>query len=333
MHVGLGPIGAGVLRQVASRPGFEVAAAVDIDPRKIDRDVGEICSVDGPIGVEVSADLDAAVASGGVDVAVLCTASSLAAIVPQLATLAAAGLPVVSTTEELSYPLYSQADLARQVDDLARRAGVAIVGTGVNPGFAMDTLPIALTAVCERVDTVTVDRVQDASSRRLPFQRKIGAGLDEVEFREQVAQGRIRHVGLPESIAMIAEALGWRLDQITDVVEPWIAEQSVASAAVAVAAGQAAGLMQDGIGYRDGEPIIRLHMEAYLGAPDSYDRVRVAGLPAIDSRIDGGIHGDIATASITVNMLRSILSARPGLRTMRDLPVPCWWSGGESDPR
>jgi len=327
IQVGLGPIGVGVLRQVMARPGFEVVAAVDIDPEKAGRDLGEVCGLGSEVGKRVESDLQSALARGEADIAVHCTGSSLAGILPQLETILGAGLPIVSTTEELSHPFYSQEPLAQQIDALARTVNVAVVGTGVNPGFAMDTLPIVLSAACERVDSITVDRVQDASQRRLPFQQKIGAGMEVEAFRDKVGRQEIRHVGLTESIAMIAAAFGWELERITDVIEPKIAEEPVASQFISVEAGQAAGLIQDGTGYSNGEPIIRLHMEAYLGAPESYDAVRIEGSPPLYSKVEGGIPGDITTASVTVNTLPRALAAPAGLKTMRDLPIPSWWSG------
>ncbi len=327
MHVGLGPIGVGVLKQVMARPGFEVTAAVDIDPEKAGQDVGEILDVDQKTGITVQGGLEAALAGHDADVVALCTGSTLPGIKSQLEAILGAGLPIVSTTEELSFPHFSNEALAGEIDKMARDAGVAVVGTGVNPGFAMDTLPIVLSAACETVDSVTVDRIQDASVRRLPFQKKIGAGLEPNDFRQKADRLEIRHVGLAESIAMIAAAFGWKLDRITDVIEPKIADEPVASNLISVDKGQVAGLIQDGVGFRDGEPIIRLHMEAYLGAPESYDAVRIEGSPTLYSKIEGGIPGDIATASVTVNTLPRALAAPPGLHTMRDLPIPSWWAG------
>ena len=170
-------------------------------------------------------------------------------------------------------------------------------------------------------------RVQDARIRRLPFQQKIGAGMTRADFLRAVAAGRVRHVGMRESITMIGDALGWNIDRVTDVVRPKIARQRVTSAFVTVAAGQVCGLVQDAIGYRRGEPLIRHHLEAYLGAPETYDAIEIAGRPALSMRMDGGVHGDIATASIVVNSLPKVLRASPGLRTMRDLPLPSWFPG------
>ena len=210
---------------------------------------------------------------------------------------------------------------------MAKKVKVAVLGTGVNPGFTMDALPIALTAVCERVDAIHVDRVQDAARRRLPFQQKIGAGLTLAEFQERVEAGTVRHVGLTESIAMIADAMGWRLDRITDEILPKMADTAVSSEFLTVPAGRVRGIIQDGVGFVNGEPAITLHMEAYLGAPESYDAVRVTGSPPIYSRIEGGVHGDVATASITVNSIPAVLAAKPGLHTMRSLRLPSYFGG------
>jgi 4-hydroxy-tetrahydrodipicolinate reductase len=301
VHVGLGPIGAAVARQLAVRKGFRIVAAVDIDPNKIGRDVGEVAELGRPVRVRVMGDLRKAVKATKPDVAVLCTSSSLKSVMPQLEELLKLRLPVVSTTEELAYPAPANRRLAKKVDQMARKAKVAVLGTGVNPGFAMDALPIALTSVCEQINRIEVRRVQDARIRRLPFQQKIGTGLTRQQFEQQVASGAVRHVGFTESIQMIADAIGWTLTRITDDVRPWIAEEEVHSELLAVDPGYVAGISQDGVGYIGDEVKIRLQLDAYLGAPESFDSVLIDGSPRIYSNVQGGIHGDIATASITVN--------------------------------
>jgi 2,4-diaminopentanoate dehydrogenase len=236
-------------------------------------------------------------------------------------------VPIVSTTEELAYPTRGNLKYARTIHEMAKKAKVAVLGTGVNPGFTMDALPITLTGVCERVDSIRVDRIQDARVRRLPFQQKIGAGLTREQFQKKVAEGTVRHVGLAESISMIADAMGWKLDKITDEIQPKMATETVASEFLAVDPGYVCGIVQDGIGYRDGKAMITLHMEAYLGAPESFDAVDVAGSPALKMKIAGGVHGDVATASITVNSIPKILEVAPGLHTMRDMPIPSYFGG------
>jgi 2,4-diaminopentanoate dehydrogenase len=321
LHVGLGPIGVAVLKQVARHAACTVGGAVDLDPEKAGRDIGEVIG-GRRIGVKVSDDLSAAIKSVKPDVAVVSTSSSLKATAATLETLLRAKIPIVSTTEELVYPVQAHAALAKKIDAAARRARVAVLGTGVNPGFVMDALPIALTAVCESVTSIHVDRVQDARIRRGPFQKKIGAGMSVEEFAVAVKAGTVRHVGLAESLSMIADAVGWKLDRITDEIQPKVATEAIAGGEVHVAPGQVAGIVQDGVGYRKGKALITLHMEAYLGAPESYDAVRIAGSPPLSMKFDGGIHGDIATASIVVNSIPKVIAAPPGLRTMRDLPLP-----------
>lgn len=327
LFYGLGPIGAAVARQVASRKGFQIVGAVDIDRAKIGLDLGEVIGLEKKLRVRVTNDAVGAIKAGKPDVAVLCTSSSLKKVMPQIATVLSKKVAIVSTTEELSYPVGKNRALATKIDKLAKKAKVAVLGTGVNPGFAMDALPITLTGICERVDSIRVDRVQDARSRRLPFQQKIGSGLNKEQFAQKVKDGSVRHVGLAESVQMIADAMGWKLDKVTDEIQPKIAEQGVESELIAVDPGYVCGIIQDGVGYSKGKPVITLHMEAYLGAPESFDAVTVEGNPRITQKIAGGLHGDIATASITVNSIPKILRVAPGLRTMADMPIPSCFGG------
>ena len=327
MHYGLGPIGAAIARQIALRPGFKIVGGIDIDPAKEGRDLGDVVGHKKRLGVTVSGDAKKALKAAKPDVVVLCTSSSIKKVMPQIDEILKTKTPIVSTTEELAYPGYTHIRQARQIHESAKKAKVAVLGTGVNPGFAMDALPIALTAVCERVDRVAVSRIQDARIRRLPFQQKIGAGLTTEQFQRKVDDGSVRHVGLTESIAMIADALGWTLDRITDDIEPKLASVTISSEFLAVDPGYVCGIIQDGVGYRKGEPVIRLHMEAYLGAPESYDSVDIEGSPRLSMKIAGGIHGDVATASIVVNSIPHVLNAEPGLHTMRDLPLPSFFPG------
>jgi hypothetical protein len=327
MHYGLGPIGAAIVKQVAQRAGFKIVGAIDIDPAKEGRDLGDVVGLKKRLGVVVSKDAKKSLKASKPDVVILCTSSSIKKVMPQIEEILKTKKPIVSTTEELSYPGYTHIRQARQIHEWAKKAKVAVLGTGVNPGFAMDALPIALTAVCERVDRIVVNRIQDARIRRLPFQQKIGAGLTTEQFQKKVDDGSVRHVGLTESIAMIADALGWTLDRITDDIQPKLASVTISSEFLAVDPGYVCGIIQDGVGYRKGEPVIRLHMEAYLGAPESYDSVDIEGSPHLAMKVAGGIHGDVATASIVVNSIPHVMNAAPGLHTMRDLPLPSFFAG------
>jgi hypothetical protein len=327
VHVGLGPIGAGVVRQVAERKGFRIVGAADIDPAKVGRDLGEIANVGRALRVKISDDVKKTIKKTKPDVVVLCTSSSLKKVTPQIEEILKLKVPIVSTTEELAYPTKPNMKYARAIHQLAKKYKVAVLGTGVNPGFVMDALPIMLTGICERVESLRIDRIQDARIRRLPFQQKIGAGLTREQFQAKVDDGSVRHVGLAESVSMIADAVGLKLDRISDEIQPKMTTLTVASEFLAVDPGYVCGLIQDGIGYRNGLPVITLHMEAYLGAPESYDAVEIVGSPALKMKLAGGVHGDIATAAIVVNSLPRILEVAPGLHTMRDMPLASFFGG------
>src|SRR5262249_16755080 len=234
LHYGLGPIGAAIVKQVAHRSGFKIVGAVDVDPAKVGRDIGDVVRLNKRLGVKVSGDAAKVLKTAKPDVVVHCTGSSLKDVMPQLEAILKTGTAIVSTTEELAYPGYTNIRQSRQLNALAKKAKVGIVATGVNPGFAMDALPIMLTSVCERVDRVTVTRIQDARMRRLPFQQKIGAGLNTEQFQRKLEEGAVRHVGLTESVAMIADSLGWPLDRITDDVQAKLASVTISSEHLAV---------------------------------------------------------------------------------------------------
>ena len=257
----------------------------------------------------------------------LCTSSSLKKVMPQIETVLKARVPIVSTTEELSYPVGKNRALAKKIDALAKKAKVAVLGTGVNPGFAMDALPITLTGICERVDSIR-DRSRPGRARPAPaVPAEDRLGPHDRAVREEGGRRSVRHVGLAESVTMIADAMGWKLDKVTDEIQPKIADKTVESEFIAVDPGYVCGIVQDGIGWKNGKPLITLHMEAYLGAPESFDSIVIEGMPRITQKISGGVHGDIATASITVNSIPKVIDAPPGLRTMRDMPLPSWFGG------
>jgi hypothetical protein len=323
VHVGIGPLGQMMVRSAASHGDFRIVGAVDTDPAKIGKDLGEFCGIE-PLGIPISGSLEEVMRGQAAQVAVLTTVSSVAALEPQVAQLAKAKLYVVSTAEELFFPWRTQAEVAKRIDKVCRDNGVACVGTGVNPGYLMDFLPAALTGLCQKVTGVRVWRIQDASIRRIPFQQKIGAGLTPAEFEAKRKTGTLRHVGLPESIDFIAARLGWKLDRNIESLEPVMADQTITSGYKPIAKGMARGVHQVGRGFVGDEEVITLTFRAAVGEPESYDEVRIEGEPTFNSKIVGGINGDIATCAVTLNMVRSILNASPGLKTMADLPAPAW---------
>ncbi|MFH1851958.1 MAG: dihydrodipicolinate reductase [Candidatus Neomarinimicrobiota bacterium] len=321
VQVGLGPLGQKIVGYLLERGGLELVAAIDIDPQKTGRDVGELIG-GAPIGVKVARDLASGLGQQRADVAILATVSGLDKILPQITSLAQAGLNIVSTCEELSCPWRTNPGLAADIDRICRDNNVACVGTGVNPGFLMDYLPSVLSAVCQDVTRISVERIQDASSRRIPFQEKIGAGLTLDQFAEKVSGGSLRHVGLVESVQLIAGCFNWELDQVTETLEPVMAETEITTGFRPIEAGQACGVEQIGSGWLNGKEVIRLRFRAAVGEPDPVDSIEISGNPGFKSSIPGGVQGDVATCAITVNALRAIGNAGPGLKTMLDIPVP-----------
>lgn len=322
IHYGLGPIGAAIARLVAQRPGFTIVGGIDIDPAKAGRDIGEAIGLDTPLGVTASDKAGEILANTQADIVVHTTGSFLKQVRPQLLEIIEAGLDIVSTCEELAYPWMQHPAQAYELDRVARQHKVTVVGTGVNPGFIMDTLPIALTAVCQEVRRIRVQRIVDASQRRLPLQRKIGAGLTAEEFAAKVEMGTVKHVGLPESVATIADALGWRLDRIEETIEPLIADRVLKSKYIEVRPGQVAGLQQIAHGRKGDETVITLDLRMQIGAEEAGDSVFIEGTPNLEMVVKG-IHGDVATAAIVVNAIPRVIGAPPGLLAMKDLPPAC----------
>jgi len=321
IQYGVGPIGAAIVRLMREKQAIEVIGAIDKDPAKAGRDLGEVVgAADAPWGVKISAE-SAAVLGEAADVVVHSTSSYLPNVMEQLLECLAAESCVVSTCEELAYPFRKYPDLSKQLDATAKDWGVAIVGTGVNPGFVMDKLVLTLSTVSQRITRARAVRIVDASKRRLPLQKKIGAGMSVEEFRAQVAAGVIKHHGLPESVAMVSDGLGLAVDEIIETIEPVVAKEKVKTEFLEVEPGQAAGVHQIARGLAGGEEKIYMELQMYVGAPESSDTVELEGQPNIRLVVPGGTHGDIATASVVVNSIPPLLDAPAGLRTSRDLPL------------
>jgi 4-hydroxy-tetrahydrodipicolinate reductase len=317
IQFGLGPIGAGVARVIAHRPDFQFVGAVDIDPNKVGKDMGQLIGLDRDLGVKVSDDA-AKVLKQKADVVMHCTVSSLAKAEPQLAMMIKAGKNIVSTCEELAMP-WGQKAIAKRIDALAKKHKVTVLGTGINPGFMMDTLPIILTGVCQQVKSVRVDRVVDASKRRRPLQAKIGTGLTVERFRAK-AGTEIRHVGLTESVSLVARTLRWKLDKIEETIEPVVAQAPVKTEFFDVQPGFVTGVEQYGYGYVKGEKVIELHLRMCIDAGVGVDEVWLEGVPSIHSIING-VHGDLSTAAVAANCVRRVVAGEPGLVTMADIPI------------
>ena len=320
LQVGLGPLGIKISEFISERNGVDTVAAVDKNPDLVSKSLSELSSR-LPENVTITDNLEEAVRTHQPDAAIVTTVSDMKRLTPQIIELVNFGVPVVSTCEELSFPWETSYEDSKKIDDAARENGVAVVGTGVNPGFLMDALPTFLTSICQHVDSIIVKRYQNASFRRGPFQKKIGAGLTLEEFESRKAEGTLRHVGLTESMRFIGHSMGWKIDRTEDIISPVIAEERTESGNGYIEKGFALGVCQEGTAFVNNDPKIRLTFQAAIGEKESYDEIIVKGTPDVTSKIDGGVNGDIATCSIAINAVKSIINAKPGLRTMNDIPL------------
>ena len=320
IQYGLGPIGSAIARHVVERSNLELVGAVDIDPQKIGRDAGQAIGLKRSLGFPVHARLADALAQTRADLAVHSTSSYFDLFKPQIVEILEAGLDVVSTAEELSFPWITHSAEAEEINAVAQRCGKTVLGTGVNPGFIMDTLPIVLSAICQSVERVAVTRVINASTRRGPFQAKIGSGMTPEGFREQMEAGRMGHVGLRESMDAVADTLGRRLVRYEIDVEPLLANRLIRTAYFEVKPGQVLGLKQVGRGYTATSEFITLTFVAELEVEDEQDTIVITGKPNLKVVLQG-TNGDLATVAIAVNAIPRVVRAAPGLVTMRDLPI------------
>ena len=324
IQYGLGPIGSGVARHVVERPGLELVGGVDIDPAKVGRDAGEVIGLGRTLGFPVDETLDRLLERTGADVVIHTTRSYFDLFRDQILEILAAGLDVVSTSEELSFPWLDHPEAAQEIDAAAIAAGKTVLGTGVNPGFLMDALPLFLTSICQQVERIDVSRVVNASLRRGPFQAKIGSGMTVEAFGAKMAEGRMGHVGLPESMAMLFDTLGRTLVDYQSAVEPVVAEERIQTDYFDVQPGQVRGLKQVARAYSEDGEFVTLTFIAALEAGDDGDTIRITGRPTLEVKLQG-TNGDLATVAIAVNAVRRVKEAAPGLVTMRDLPIVTYW--------
>lgn len=318
LQVGLGSVGQGIYDLISLRPSIKTVAAVDTNPDLQGRDLGEL-AVGSKNGVLIQDNIDTALKNCDPDVALVSTVSDLAELLPTLESLVDWGIPVISTCEQLCFSWKTQPGLSEKIDHLAKSNHVAVLGTGVNPGFLMDTLPSVLTTLNNRVDRIEVFRVQNASSRRLPFQLKIGSGLSPVAFEERRGEGKIGHVGLAESVHLIAHRLRWTVLNYKEDLIPIFAEDDLSIGELKVKAGDVCGVEQSATANCDGGREIQLTFKAELELDESFDEIRISGDQNITARISGGVNGDKGTASVVLNSIPALLSAEPGLRHMGEI--------------
>lgn len=325
IQFGLGPIGIESLKLAAEQSWLEVIGGVDIDPAKVGRTLADLTGIASFGAAKVYDTLESLFAAAGQPDVVLHTAGSSAAVsLAQMKPALERGVSVASTCEELIFPALKTPVVAAEYDELCRRTGARITGTGVNPGFVMDILPICLTGVSREVTSIYVERVVNASTRRQPLQAKIGSGQNPADFRAKFAAGKAGHAGFQQSVALLAHAMGWQLEEIRETCEPVVATSRVVTKFFDVAPGQSVGIHQKCFGLCGGETKIKLDLQMYLDAPLPHDAIVVKGRPDLNLVLNGGVAGDDATVASLINIVPRLLAAAPGVRLMTELAVPAW---------
>lgn len=318
--MGLGAIGRGIARCALQKSELEIVAAIDLDPSRVGKKLSEVLDAPSP-DVVIGKDASTEMKKAAPGVLLHATGSRLADVEGEIAQALTAGLSVVSTCEELSYPWLRHPEIAERLDKLAQKRKLAVLGTGVNPGFVMDRLPATMGAVCGRVDRVKVVRVVDSRTRRVQLQRKTGAGMNEEEFDRGVEDGTLGHVGLMESAALAALGVGLEVDEVDESIDPVEADEDMQGDGFRVPRGGIVGIKQVARAFHDGKEVANLDLTIALGAPQPRDEIELEGEPGIRVLIPGGTQGDKATAWTVVHSAPLVHGAEPGLISVLDLPA------------
>lgn len=316
--VGLGWVGQEMARAALEDGRVSLVGVADTDPVKSGRDLGEIIG-EGRLGLPIDPDLESMLSRARPEVAVVCTTSDVEILGPALEACIAHGAHVVTTCENLADGELALAQLEPGFDARAREAGVVVLATGVNPGFAMDRLPVMLAQATRNVRRIRVSRVVDASTRRAQLQSKIGVGRMPSEFSDLLRDGELGHAGLSASLRLVAKGLGFVLDKTSEAFSPVIAAEDITSTLGLVPAGRVRGVYQIARGYRDGRELVTLELLMALGEARPRDTIDIVGEPPL--HFEGELPGDACTIATVLSAVSVVVAMQPGLRTVLDVPL------------
>jgi 4-hydroxy-tetrahydrodipicolinate reductase len=327
LQVGLGPMGKLITKLLLKRNNIDLKGVIDIDPKLKGNKLSKFFDIKAEKDLVIESQYSSIISKEKVDVVIIATSSSLKKVSPIVKASVQSGSNVISICEELSFPLQNYPELSEELHHLAKSRNVTVVGTGINPGYLMDLLPIVITAPCQFIKSIKVTRMMNSAKRREPFQRKIGTGLTKEEFHQKISKKEITgHVGLTESIQMIVAALGIKYEEIFEYPPEAIISENdfVTSYGETVPKGYVCGLRSTAKAVLYDEDVVFLDFVAFAGEHEEFDSVIIEGNPNIHQKIIGGVHGDIGTAAMVANLIPNVVKAKSGLLTMKDLPVPCY---------
>ena len=325
---GLGAMGGGIGKMITKKKGVDIVGAIDIGA-KVGKSLYDVVP-----GIERGDRADVIVGTaedvikpGSADIVVVCTDSFTAKVYDKLVFVMERGMNVITSAEEMAYPQAQQPELAKKLDEIAKKNGVTVLGTGVNPGLIMDLLVILWTGGCETVDHIISRRVNSLSPFGPAVMEEQGIGISVEQFEQGKKDGTLAgHVGFAESVGLITEALGWKLDKFEQDMEPIITDVDRKSPYGFAPAGSIAGVAMKGYATVDGEVKIEMdhpqQIEPEQVGINTGDYVIIKGTPNINMVNSPEIEGGIGTMAMILNTIPHVINARPGLKTMIDIPVP-----------
>jgi hypothetical protein len=325
--LGTGQMGSGIARLILEKRGLNLVGAYGRRKERTGTDLGRAIGMERDLGIAVSTDLAREIARSRPHVAIHTTCSRLMDTMGEIPTLIRNRIHVISIAEEMAYPAAKSSAAAEEIDRLAVEHGVAVLGTGINPGFVLDLLVILLTGVCSDVRSIVATRVNDLSPYGPSVLATQGVGLTPEAFHEGLEDGTVvGHFGFPQSIRMIADTLGWEIEPIDERREPIVSKVRRATPFVVVEPGHVAGCLHTAVAYRAGEAVIKLvhpqQVHPHLEGVETGDTIEITGTPNVRLAGSPEIPGGLGTIALAVNMIPRVLSAAPGLHCAADLPVP-----------
>jgi 4-hydroxy-tetrahydrodipicolinate reductase len=324
---GLGAMGSGMADMLLKKKGVDIVGAVGRGDKLGKSMYDYIKTEKGNRPDIIIGTPEDVIKEGAADVVLTCTDSYTKKAFERLKFVLERKINIVSSAEEMAYPKAQAPEEAKLLDEIAKANGVSILGTGINPGLIMDLLVIIMTGCCEEVDHIISRRVNSLSPFGPAVMEEQGIGITKEEFLEGVKTGHLSgHVGFHESIRMISDAIGWNVEKVTQSMEPIMTDVDRKSPYGFAKAGNVAGCAMKGYGYVDGELKIEMdhpqQIEPEQVGIQTGDYVIIKGTPNINMVNSPEVPGGIGTIAMCVNMIPHIINARPGLKTMIDLPVP-----------
>ena len=326
---GFGAMGSGIAKVLLNKKGVDIVGVCDIHPARVGKSIFELLGVErgDRADVTVNPEIKEVVHDGNCDICVLATDSFTRKAFDKIKYIVSQKVNVVATAEEMSYPKAQEPELAAEMDRLAKENGVSILGTGINPGLMMDLLAVCLSGCMTDVEKVTCRRVNSLSPFGPAVMEEQGVGLTVEAFMKGVEDGTLAgHVGFAESVGMIAEALGWNVEKFEQQMKPIVTSVDRKSPYGFAKAGDVAGVNMTGQGYVDGQVKIDMihpqQIEPEMEGTHTGDYIVLEGTPKVNMSIQPEVDGGIGTIAMVVNMIPHVINARPGLKTMLDLPVP-----------